>query len=200
MRQSFVNRSLQRLQLRSHFTDSHCKRDLKEPQVMSWVTGHITAQNMIIKMYVQSYLGNDWVIAFSPQAALPTCSVPGTRWLLPEFTGNSSEGERAVPVSVSTAPAAGVHWASRWQLWSLTSQSFIEQGQPQRVVMRFPFRSGYSGNWQGKALIRKTSRSPFTLGCFDRAVTVFPQAGSSGRNIEWKNPFCSMFNINNSYH
>lgn len=41
----------------------------------------------------------------------------------------------------------------------------------------------------GKALIRKTSRAPCTPGCFNRAVTVSPQAGPLGWNTEQNNRF-----------
>lgn len=138
-------------------------------------------------MYVHSHLGNDGGMASLPQAGLHKCSVPCTRWSLQEFMCGSSEGVR---VSVSPFPAAGSLWLIEHPGGScgiLTSQSFRGQGQPQRVAMPIPFRSGYSESWQGKALIRKTSRSHFTPGCFDRAVTVYPQAGSSGWNIEQKN-------------
>lgn len=77
---------------------------------MAEPVGMLTAQNVIIKMYARSYLGNDLVIEFSPQAGVCTVASPQQQMRALRVRTPQLRGNRWCPSVLCTFPAAGFLW------------------------------------------------------------------------------------------
>lgn len=131
-------------------------------------------------MYVHSHLSNDWMMAVPPQVGDPCCFSPGEMSALRAGVAQLP-GNGCVPCGLHIVPRADFLWFIECRVQVAAVDFDITEHSRARAASPC---SDARLDWKwllmtltGRALISKTSRAPCTPGCFNRAVTVSPQAG-----------------------